>query len=70
MVIFSANLRQQNKHKKTSTCKSSTFCLESEVCIEETKYGFEFFNQELASDNASLTSLSEGRITNMFSEAL
>jgi len=70
MTRFSVNLNQQNKQNKTRTCKSSTFCIESEARIEETKYGFEFFNQEIASDNASLTSLSEGRITNMFSEAL
>jgi len=68
--MFSVNLNQHNKQNKIRTCKSSTFCEESEARIEETKYGLEFFNQELAPDNASLTSLSEGRITNMFSEAL
>ncbi len=36
----------------------------------EVKKGFDFFNQDLAINTASLTSLREGRITNMSSEAL
>jgi len=34
------------------------------------KKGFDFFNQDLAINTISLTSLREGRITNMSSEAL
>ena len=36
----------------------------------EFKKGFDFFNQDLAINTASLTSLREGRTTNMSSEAL
>lgn len=59
--------------ERARTFKALTSSKELEARAEDEgdiKKGFDFFNQDLAIITVSLTSLREGRITNMSSEAL
>ena len=60
-------------HEMIRTFRSSTFSKEFDVGDADkldTKNGSDSFNQDLADDNASLTTPSEGRIAHMSSEVL
>lgn len=61
--------------KLARTCRASNFKGEEEFEVGSkgengVKNGFIFFNQDVAIENASLTSLREGRMTNISSETL
>jgi hypothetical protein len=59
--------------ERARTCNALASSKELEAGAEDEadiKKGFDFFNQDLAINTVSLTSLREGRITNMSSEAL